>query len=486
MKNKIKIVLLTCFLSTLAVLNSCNSESNKTIKKNNKNKFERNDNLLYQPPIKGRNVKSVSFTFKAEEGVEHYLKTGSRVSIPKNSIVDANGNPVKGKVKIKCREFHNVKDIFISGIPMRLNPKSNKYLESMGMVEVNGFQNGKPVFLKKESNAFVDIASINRPSENFKSWYLDSNNNWNEIADNQTFSKKELLTEQRELIDELKKAQGNKIYKLKIDYKRFPELKKWKNAYWELDDFTKSTYRVGNIDIEGSNSIDRIYKPRYIDSIEIDSSHNKNGNVILKIHCMNRALNSMIKDKSVCYILDSKPLTNKKIIKSKINYYDSIKKNYKILEKKYNRQLKRIDAIGKNFDGKLEAQYGFVSRIPMIFGFGAYNKDRPIEFTSELEGTFKYDNKGFNKLYLGLTFKNKSRSSFELQKTKNKVFSVPTGPIVRRSKKMFIFSNLPNNEIAFIGYKNYMKQIDEQRNQSKKHFEMKKISEDQFWDMLDS
>ena len=121
MKNEIKIVLLTCFLSTLAVLNSCNSESKKIVKKHTKKEFKSNNNL-YQPPIKGRNVKSVSFTFKAEEGVDHYLNTGSRVSIPKNSIVDANGKPVKGKVKIKCREFHSVKDIFLSGIPMRLNP----------------------------------------------------------------------------------------------------------------------------------------------------------------------------------------------------------------------------------------------------------------------------------------------------------------------------------------------------------------------------
>ena len=33
-----------------------------------------------------------------------------------------------------------------SGIPMKLNSNSNKYLESMGMAEIKGYKNGKPVF----------------------------------------------------------------------------------------------------------------------------------------------------------------------------------------------------------------------------------------------------------------------------------------------------------------------------------------------------
>ncbi len=473
MKNKIKIVLLTCFLSTLAVLNSCNSESNKTIKKNNKNKFERNDNI-YQPPIKGRNVKSVSFTFKAEEGVDHYLNTGSKVSIPKNSIVDANGNPVKGKVKIKCREFHSVKDIFLSGIPMRLNPKSGKYLQSMGMFEVIGFQNGKPVFLKKGSNAFVDIASFSRPGENFKSWYLDSENNWNEIADNKSYSKKELIAEQTRLLDKLKSS-GNKIFKLKIDYKRFPELKKWKNAYWELDDFTKTTYKVGNIDIEGLTSIDRLYKPRYVDSIEIEKSHGKKGQFNIRIHCLNRALNSMIKDKSVSYTLDSKPIFDKALIKSKIKYYDSISKNYKIIEKKYNRQIEKLKVVGQNFTSRLEMQYGF----------GTYNCDILQDNSNTIAGAFKYKDKGFNRLYIGFVSEDKSRGSIDLNKVDDLFFDVPVAEAFKGYKKMFIFSNMPNDQIAFIGYKTYKKQLKVQKGK-KKYFEMKKISEDQFWDMLES
>lgn len=472
MKNEIKIVLLTCFLSILALLNSCNSESNKAIKKSNKKNLESNNNL-YQPPIKGKNVKSVSFTFKAEEGVEHYLKTGSRVSIPKNSVVDANGNPVKGKVKIKCREFHSVKDIFLSGIPMRLNPKSDKYLESMGMVEVNGFQNGKPVFLKKGSNAIVDIASSSKPGANFKSWYLDSDNNWNEIADNKSYSKNELIAEQRKLLEELESS-GNKIYKLKIDYKRFPKLKKWKNAYWLLNDFTKTTYKVGNLDIEGLTTIDRLYKPRYVDSIEIDSSLNKKGSVSLKIHCMNRIVNSMIKDKSVCYVLDSKPIFDKTLIKSKIKYYDSIYKNYKIIEKRYNRQIEKLKVVGQNFASRLEMQYGF----------GTYNCDILLD-PNTIAGSFKYKDKGFNRLYIGFESEDKSRGAIDLNKVDDLFFDVPVAESFKRYKKMFIFSNMPNDQIAFIGYKTFKKQLKIQKSK-KKYFEMKKISGDEFWDMLDS
>ena len=97
---------------------------------------------------------------------------------------------------------------------------------------------------------------------------------------------------------------------------------------------------------------------------------------------------------------------------------------------------------------------------------------------------FRYKDKGFNKVYIGLVSSDNARSVVELGKYNNGLHQVPVSRF-SDYKKMFLFSNLPNNDIAFIGFKTYQKQIRNQYSKMK-HFKMKKMSDDQFWDMLDS
>ena len=48
---------------------------------------------------------------------------------------------------------------------------------------------------------------------------------------------------EQKLIDELNLS-GNKVFRFNLNSKRFPELKKWKGVYWELNDFMKTSYTV--------------------------------------------------------------------------------------------------------------------------------------------------------------------------------------------------------------------------------------------------
>ena len=87
--------------------------------------------------------KKIAFTqydFDVLNGIEFHQPTGTHVVIPKSAIVDAKGKLISGKVKVKFREIHDAKSIFLSGIPMETDANKGLFLESNGMVEIRVFQ----------------------------------------------------------------------------------------------------------------------------------------------------------------------------------------------------------------------------------------------------------------------------------------------------------------------------------------------------------
>ena len=109
-------------------------------------------------------------------------KTGSVITIPKNSFEDKNGNPVTGKVDISYIEYRDPIDIVLSDISMNHKENSeNVHLNSAGMNKILAFQNGKPVYLKKDSNITVDFP-LAKNLENTNFYKYDSiSRNWTEI-----------------------------------------------------------------------------------------------------------------------------------------------------------------------------------------------------------------------------------------------------------------------------------------------------------------
>ena len=145
-------------------------------------------------------------------------------------------------------------------------------------------------------------------------------------------------------------------------------------------------------------------------------------------------------------LLMQKPLYDKQYIKSKIKYYDSLEKNYKSIEKAYARNIERLKTVDEE---------SFVNRIQMQYGFGIYNCDAIQSINSFSMADFRYKDKVFNKVYIGLVSSDNARSVVEL-KYNNGLHQVPVSRF-SDYKKMFLFSNLPNNDIAFIGFKTYFR-----------------------------
>jgi WD40 repeat protein len=129
-----------------------------------------------QPTFEGADVPYNSFEVDAEAGGELALANGTRIRVGKNTFVDKNNQPIKGKVRLQYREFHSGAAIMASGIPMTYDSGGVTHqFESAGMFEMRGFKGTNPVFIANGKSVEVDMASFVE-QEGFNFYYLDETN----------------------------------------------------------------------------------------------------------------------------------------------------------------------------------------------------------------------------------------------------------------------------------------------------------------------
>lgn len=126
------------------------------------------------PPLAQANIAQDSYTVDADSATTIDYTSGSKISIPAGAFHDEKGNPVKGKVTLKYREFHDQKDIFLSGIPMIYDSAGDKFVfESAGMMEITAYQDGKSLNTNPDKPIRVDMVS-NTKEDRYNTYYLDT------------------------------------------------------------------------------------------------------------------------------------------------------------------------------------------------------------------------------------------------------------------------------------------------------------------------
>jgi hypothetical protein len=125
------------------------------------------------PPIVGLETPFDIYTINAQKDETITTPTGTEIHIKKNTFLDENGKVMKGKVDVQFREYHNVLDIFKSGIPMDYDSSGTSYtFESAGMFDIQAKQGNKMVASFSE-DIVVDIVSDNKSTE-FNDYYYDT------------------------------------------------------------------------------------------------------------------------------------------------------------------------------------------------------------------------------------------------------------------------------------------------------------------------
>lgn len=246
MTVKTKILRLIAPVATGAILlAACNSNSNnqqdQSINIPSSEEGVEAMTLAVKPPIVGLDVPFKSYNVPVSEGMTIETATGTTIEIPAAAFVDKDGNPVTGNVEIKFREFHNATDIIASGIPMH-NPETGEYMETAGMFEIKGEQQGNEIFVKGDKDIQVNLASFNE-GDDFNFYHLGPKDcRW---EDKGTANAKVNTNKQAQLakldaalppvpVKPRKHSNvENFVFDLDVNYSMFPELKTFKGVVWE-------------------------------------------------------------------------------------------------------------------------------------------------------------------------------------------------------------------------------------------------------------
>jgi hypothetical protein len=200
--------------------------------------------LAVAPPIAGVDVPYQEYKINAEQGKLIVTPQGSRIAIPANAFVDKAGKPIKGEVTIKYREFHSAEDIIASGIPMH-DPETGAYMQTAGMFEIKGNQNGEEIFMTANKPVQVDMNS-HVAGNDYNFYQLGPKDcRWKDKGTKpaQPNTQKQIALRkldaelQQQMVDKpsfVKSDQTNNfVFDLIIDYQRQPELRTFKNVIWE-------------------------------------------------------------------------------------------------------------------------------------------------------------------------------------------------------------------------------------------------------------
>jgi len=440
------------------VLIRCNQKSNPTLKQVAKEKIKQTQ--IIKPPLKNKDVAYSKFKIIAEKGGELHLKTGSHVVIPKNSIIDKDGNPVNGEIDLVFREFHNTQEIFLSGIPMQFS-KSNNYLESMGMAELKGTKDNKEVYLKPNSGAFIDLATKSTPVKEYALWQLDKNVEWTDAGYYTTIpnSRKEnsLKIIDKEKRKRKKTAKSPDVFfEIYSDLEDFPNMEAWQGVTWELlkgkipEDFERIDWNT--------IKLKKLSNKKYKINLAKQASYYYDGEVIeKKIEML------------ACPILSKKELKKKE-------------KEYAVLNKKYKEYLKKaeLEVERLNQEAKLLNRF-------KINGFGIYNVDvlKSTEMFATLDLDFDFEKESLKKinnitLYMLLPEKN-TVLNFQSDNWDNIPFT---------NSKTNLAAVLPGGDIALVDYNDFNAKVNSKNVnsgfQNKFYFTTKRISQDEFSGLLNN
>jgi len=164
---------------------------NKNRNEGEKSLNRRVDVILWTNYAFGENKKKAQvFTFAPNRVIEFTAAEGTKIKIPANALVYANGNQPLGDVEIAIAEFYSMTDI----IQNKLTTTSNgEILVSAGMINISASRNENPLRLKEGTTMEVGFAE-RKDNDGFGVFYGNENSasgtvNWVPAVDPRSVDK---------------------------------------------------------------------------------------------------------------------------------------------------------------------------------------------------------------------------------------------------------------------------------------------------------
>lgn len=103
-------------------------------------------------------IPSETVRFDAANGLDfEFERSGSKIKIQPYALMHKDGSLVEGLVELEYKEFRDLADFIVAGIPMTHNGQA---FNSAGMFEMRAFQNGEELLLNPYKPAEVDLALV--------------------------------------------------------------------------------------------------------------------------------------------------------------------------------------------------------------------------------------------------------------------------------------------------------------------------------------
>jgi hypothetical protein len=201
-------------------------------------------------PLPNAKKEPYRFTINADEDNEVMTETGSKITIPKGSLVDANGKTVSGKVELEFEEFHDASDIILSGIPMNITTEDGEMgsFESAGMFNISATHEGNEVRIGNNKTVEVEMASF-REEEDFNFYEFDKKElKWADkgaagapvVNEDKVLLEKSIAPEPTKPFKIKKATSSDLVFELAVDKKRNPEFSSFDNVMWKMAGGSKS------------------------------------------------------------------------------------------------------------------------------------------------------------------------------------------------------------------------------------------------------
>ena len=125
-----------------------------------KNTMEQVAQPFINPPLKTVKTEFSALEIDVQTGGEFTMEDGTKIFIPKDAFVDANGALIFGTVVLQYRKYQDIADIFLSGIPMQYDSSNVRYdMASVGMMELYGTANGLMARIHPDKNLSVELVA---------------------------------------------------------------------------------------------------------------------------------------------------------------------------------------------------------------------------------------------------------------------------------------------------------------------------------------
>lgn len=349
------------FLSILGLallFSSCTKENKKAMGRETQHKS------VFSLPFPDLNPAYTEYEIQAEKGMLLSYKTGSKIIVPANAFLDKDGNIVKGKVKLRYREFHNPLEIFLAGIPMAYDSAGTSFtFESAGMIEMNASFKEKPVFVNSKSKIEVQMVSVNN-SPKFSLYQLDTTSGkWNYQGKDEI--KAETYEEEIAKLPALPvppKQASPIAFDLGNETTDLPEFRMYKNVMFEP--VNNSQKDIGGTDIKIKYVGDGVYDVLFINDIPAYGYHSEKS-----VKCYLAFRKGTDYEKAMEVYQEK----NKHLLKQR----EEKKKEIDLSWRKYDETCKKYYIAKANYDFQMSSEREKVTRLFQVYQFGYINSDCP-------------------------------------------------------------------------------------------------------------